>query len=263
MSAESASSQTFDVNLPQEPEKKSRKKRMRKASKKEKSAKNDTKKIRTYMDMEYEQLVKAKDVQKANGNIVGTIKYLEQLLKLTTDITLLAQHLLELADALFDDKQFQKSAFVYNQYCALYPGSEQQEYSLYRSIMSSFACILPIDRDQSKTEETLALTELFLKQDHFKAYKDEVSKVQKQCYEHLAASECSICTFYLNKGSLRAAEKRLSKIRTFWLPKLPTLEPDIIALEAQMTEKKTMLELLNNKNTQVAQNSKKHMANRF
>ena len=62
------------------------------------------------MDMEYEQLVKAKDTQKANGNTTATIKYLEQLLKLSTDITLIAQHLLELADALFDDKQFQKSA---------------------------------------------------------------------------------------------------------------------------------------------------------
>lgn len=262
LSGASAQTQTFDVNIPQEAEKSGRKKRMRKSSKIKKE-KNETKKIRTYMDMEYEQLVKAKDAQKASGNLPSTIKYLEQLLKLTTDITQVATHLLELADTLFEDKQFTKSAFVYNQYCALYPGSEKQEYALYKSIMSSFACILSIDRDQSKTEETLALTELFLKQDLFKAYREEVMQVQKQCYEHLAASECSICTFYLNKGSLKAAEKRLKNLRTSLLPKLPTLEPEIIALEAQMTDQKTMLELLNNKNTAVAQNSKKHMANRF
>ena len=260
MNAESSSAQTFDINIPQEPENATRRKRMRKSSKKEK---NETKKIRTYMDMEYEQLVQAKDIQKANGNTTGTIKYLEQLLKISTDITRLAEHLLELADALFEDKQFQKSAFVYNQYCTLYPGSEKQEYALYRSIVSSFACILSIDRDQSKTEETLALTELFLKQDHFTIYKEEVIQVQKQCYEHLAASECNICSFYLNKGSLKAVEKRLSKMRSFWLPKLPTLEPDIIALEAQVTEKKNEFELLQNKNTELAQNSKNHMANRF
>jgi outer membrane assembly lipoprotein YfiO len=260
LSTDTAPAQTFDVNIPQEPEKVSRRKRMRKSSKKEK---NQTKKVRTYMDMEYEQLIQAKDIQKASGNTTATIKYLEQLLKISTDVTMLSQHLLELADALFDDKQFQKSAFVYTQYCALYPGSEKQEYALYRSIMSSFACILAIDRDQSKTEEVLALTELFLKEDHFKIYREEVTQVQKQCYEHLAASECNICTFYLNKGSLKAAEKRLNRIRSTWLPKLPTLEPNIIALETQMTEKKNMLELLHNKNTELAQNSKKHMAGRF
>jgi outer membrane assembly lipoprotein YfiO len=260
ISTDTVPAHTFDVNIPQDPEKPIRRKRMRKSSKKEK---NETKKIRTYMDMEYEQLVHAKDIQKANGNTTATIKYLEQLLKISTDITLLSQHLLELADALFDDKQFQKSAFVYNQYCALYPGSEKQEYALYRSIVSSFACILSIDRDQSKTEETLALTELFLKEEHFNIYRTEVMQVQKQCYEHLAASECNICTFYLNKGSLKAVEKRLSRMRSFWLPKLPTLEPEIIAFEAQVAEKKNLLELLHSKKTELAQNSKKHMANRF
>lgn len=257
---DNASTQTFDVNIPQEPENTVRRKRMRKSSKKEKA---QVKKVRTYMDMEYDQLVQAKNIQQTNGNTTATIKYLEQLLKISTDITVLSQHLLELADALFDDKQFEKSAFVYNQYCSLYPGSEKQEYSLYKSIVSSFACILSIDRDQSKTEEALALTEQFLKEEHFKVYREEVIAVQKQCYEHLAASECNICMFYLNKGSLNAVEKRLSKIRSFWLPKLPTLEPEIIALETQVTEKKELLALLNNKNPELAQNSKKQMINRF
>lgn len=253
-------SQVFDVQLPQKNEPTSRKKRMRKSSKKNEK---QPKKIRTYLDMEYEQLVKAKDAQKSQGNVPATIKYLEQLLKMTTDITLLAQHLLELADALFDDKQFQKAAFVYNQYCALYPGSEKQEYALYRSIMSSFACILSIDRDQTKTEETLALTEIFLQQDHFKMYKEQVETIRKQCYEHLAASEFNICSFYVQKGSLKAAEKRLNKIRSFWLPKLPELESEIIVLETQITEKKEAFEAVAKKNTELAHNSKKHMSNRF
>ena len=259
--AETTTTQTFDINIPQQEEKTSQKKRMRK--KKKKSEKNDIKKVRTYMDMEYEQLVQAKNVQKASGNTTATIKYLDQLLKTCTDITLLSEHLLELADVLFEDKQFKKAAFIYNQYCNLYPGSEKQEYALYQWITSSFACILPIDRDQSNTEETLALTETFLQQDHFMSYKEEVITIQKQCYEHLAASECTICLFYINKGSLKAAEKRLSKIRSFWLPKLPTLEPEIIALETHVMEKKNMLELAHKKNTEVAQNTKKHMANRF
>jgi outer membrane assembly lipoprotein YfiO len=244
----------FDVNIPKDEES---------ASSADNSKKDKSKKIRTYMDMEYDQLVEAKNVQKANGNTSATIKYLEQLLKITTDVTQIAEHLLELADTFFEDKQYTKATFIYNQFCALYPGSEKQEYALYKSIMSSFACILPIDRDQSKTEETLILTEFFLKQDHFSTYKEEVTTVRKQCQEHLASSELSICTFYINKGSLKAAEKRLSKVRSVWLPKLPTLEPEIIAFETQIADKRAIAEALQNKNTELAQNSKKHMANRF
>lgn len=251
--------QQFDLELPKN-ETASRKKRMRKPN----ATKKKEKKAHTYLEMEYDQLVSAKDIQKTKGNNSATIKYLEQLLKICNNISLLADHLLELADVFFIDGQFQKAAMVYRQFCTLYPGSEKQEYALYRSIASSFACILPMDRDQTKTEETLALTELFLKQDHFKLYKKEVLQIQTQCYEQLAASECNICAFYLNKGSLKAAEKRLSTIRSFWLPKLPTLEPEIIALETQLTEKKDLIVLLNNKNTQLAQNTKtKRMANRF
>jgi outer membrane assembly lipoprotein YfiO len=251
---------TFDVNLPQPVEKVSRKKRLRKS----KEGKSKAKKVRTYLDMEYEQLVEAKERQKDSGNIPSTIKYLEQLLKITTDISLLAQHLLELADALYEDKQFKKSAFVYTQYCALYPGSDKQEYALYKSILSSFACILSADRDQTKTEETLVLTELFLKQDIFTSYKEEVTTIQNQCYQQLATNEYIVCQFYLTKGSLHSAEKRLAKMRSFWLPKLPTLEPDIITLEQQLDEKKTMFELTQQKNAQLAQNGKsKRMTNRF
>jgi len=244
----------FDVTLPTT-ETSSRKNRMRKP----KVKKQKTKKVVTYLDMDYERLVTAKDTQKAKGNTTATIKYLEQLLKLCTDVTLIAEHLLELGDAFFADNQFQKAAIIYSQYCALYPGSKKQEYSLYRSIASSFACVLPFDRDQSKTEETLALAERFLKQDHFTEYKDEVVQIQNQCYQQLATSECSVCTFYLNKGCLKAAEKRLTKLRTVWLPKLPTFEPDIIALEAQLTEKKEMAQSLHLKNVELAQ--KKNEAN--
>lgn len=236
------------------------KKRMRKPSAK----KEKTKRGRTFMDFDYEELAHAKDVQRAKGNIPVTIKYIEQMMKLCDNINLLADNLLEIADLFFIDNQFQKATALYTQYCALYPGSEKQEYALYRSITSSFACILSVDRDQTITEETLARTELFLKQDHFTQYKDEVAQIQTQCYEQLAASECNICNFYVSRGKLPAAEKRLKKIRSYWLPKLPTLEPTIIALETQIIEQKEAIALLNVPHTKLAHNTKtKHMADRF
>ena len=238
----------------------SQKKRMRKP----KNKTEKTKKIRTYLDMDYENLVIAKNVQKEKNNISVTIKYVEQLMKLCNNITLLADHLLELADLFFEDAQFQKATHLYTQYCSLYPGSAQQEYALYRSITSSFACILSVDRDQTQTEETLALTEIFLKQDHFTTYKDDVTQIQTQCCQQLAASECNICSFYLTRGKLTAAEKRLKKIRSHWLPKISTIEPNIIALETELAEQKELRELLTTKTTTLAENKKsKHMADRF
>lgn len=254
--------QQFDLKIGQEPSAKEPVKRKPKAT----DASQDVKKKRnrTFIDFEYEELVVAKNVQKEKGNNHVTIKYIEQLLKICTDINLLAEHLLELADVLYEDGQYQKASLVYTQYCSLYPGSKKQEYALYRSAVSSFACVLPIDRDQTKTEETLAITEIFLKQDHFKQYRDEVAHIQTKCYEHLAASECNICNFYITRNKFTAAEKRLTKIRSYWLPKLATLEPTIIAMESQLTEQKEKVLALHTPKTELAHNNKtKHMANRF
>src|SRR5579863_9597582 len=240
--------QKFDVTLPII-EKPTHTKRMRKSNKKEKKVKRS----RTYVDFEYDELARAKDVQVEKKNIHVAIKYLEQMMKLCSNISLLADHLLEIADLFFADSQFQKSAHLYKQYCTLYPGSAKQEYALYRSITSSFECILSIDRDQTKTEETLVLIDQILQQDHFTLYKNEVTAIQVQCYERLAASEFNICSFYLTRGKLTAAEKRLAKIRASWLPKLPTIEPTIIALETQLAEQKEEIELLRNHNLSRAQ----------
>jgi outer membrane assembly lipoprotein YfiO len=254
--------QQFDVALPVI-ENSSHNKRMRKPRNKQKKEKK-TKRGRTYQDFEYEELTRAKNVQVTKGNNSVAIKYLEQMMKLCNNMALLADHLLEISDLFFADGQFQKASHLYARYCELYPGSEKQEYALYRSITSSFACILSVDRDQTKTEETLALTEEFLQQDHFTAYKNEVTAIQTQCYEQLAASECNICNFYLTRGKLAAAEKRLKRIRSTWLPKLPTLEPNIITLETQLSEKKEEFTLLNVKHTKLAHNKRpKHMADRF
>jgi hypothetical protein len=65
------------------------------------------------------------------------------------------------------------------------------------------------------------------------------------------------------RGKLHAAEKRLSKIRASWLPKLPTLEPNIIALEAQLTEQKEMITALNAPTTVTHNKKTKHMSKRF
>lgn len=251
------STQSIDLTLPSL-ETKPYKSRMRKKNKKTKKEKR----MRTYMDMEYDELVAAKNVHVANNNIMSAIKYVEQLMKLCSDVTKLADHLLELADLFFQDGQFQKATLLYTEYSSLYPGSDKMEYALYQAIQSSFACVLPNDRDQTKTEETVGLTEIFLVQDHFVTHRESVKQIQTQCYEKLAASECNVCSFYVTRDRFASAEKRLKKIRSTWLPKLPNLESEIITLEAQLAERKEAAELLRLKNTNPAAHKELLAANK-
>lgn len=240
---------------------------MRKKTEKKKKEK----KIESYKDMTYDELAIAKDNQIAKGNISAGIKYLDQMMKLCTDITKLAEHLLQVSDLFFQDGQYLKAARLYTEFSSLYPGSDKQEYALYRAIASSFACILSTDRDQTQTEETVGLTEIFLIQDHFATYREEVVQIQLQCYEKLALSECNVCSFYITRDKFSAAEKRLKQLRSKWLPKVPTLESEIIALETTMADKKEAAELRELKNKErsetkelLAHNkTKKRMADRF
>jgi len=188
------------------------------------------------------------------------------MIKLCDDATAIGKHLLEIADLLCLDEQFSRAAQKYAEYVTLYPGGQNIEYALFKAIENSFACTLVSDRDQTKTEETLALAESFLKQDHLTTYIDQVVAIRDKCYQKLAESEMSICAFYLNRGEFKPAEKRLNTLRSTWLPKLPTIEPSLISLETDLVLKKEALEQKNNKATQLTHNTakkQKHMIERF
>src|SRR5205085_11210694 len=146
-----------------------------------------------------------------------------QMIKLCDDVTVIGEHLLEIADLLCLEGLFEKAAQKYAEYVALYPGGEKVEYALFKAIENSFACTLSNDRDQTKTEETLALAEAFLKQDHLNTYSSQVVEIRDKCYQKLAESELNICAFYVQRGRLKPAEKRLTTIRDTWLSKLPDI----------------------------------------
>ena len=225
--------------------------------------------------MEYEELEQAKNKQIIADNKEVAVKYLEQMLKLCDDINKLAQHLAELADLLFDCSKFEKAGKIYTEFTNLYPGNQQIEYASYRAILCSFYQILDAERDQTKTEETIQLTDNFLERaDIFRQYKDEVYGIQTTCYQKLVASEINICTFYIKKSSYKSAQKRLDSLRAEWLPKIPTVENQIIMLEIALAEKKGDTAIVLEKQqelkkkypeeiTLVAKNKKKNMTRRF
>ena len=258
----------FTLTLPST-ESRAKKSRLRKTYKKK------TKK-KTIRSMSYEELAAAKDRQLDNSNKESAIKYLEQMMKLCNDVQKLGAHLLELSDLLFDLGKFSQAALAYTEFSNLYPGSNDIEYALYRAILCTFYCTLDTERDQTKTEETVALADTFLGHDpEFNTYKKEVITIREQCYIKLVENEFDICNFYLNKKSYKAVNRRLDSLRNEWLEKLPDIEPRIIAFEADLTQKQGDQQLAMKKqqelaekfptySTQVAQKkTKKSMADRF
>jgi outer membrane assembly lipoprotein YfiO len=251
--------QQLDLMLPSTDSKK-QKSRMRKTH----GGKNGekTRKISTYREMTYEELQVAKEQHRSSNSYMSAIKYLDQMIKLCDDVTVIGEHLLEIADLLCLEGLFEKAAQKYAEYVALYPGGEKVEYALCKAIENSFACTLSHDRDQTKTEETLALAEAFLKQDHLNTYNSQVLEIRDKCYQKLVESELNICAFYVQRGRLKPAEKRLTAIRDTWLSKLPDIEPSLIVLETDVATQKNALEQQTAKTTLMAQN-KKHMTERF
>ncbi len=226
--------------------------------------------------MSYEELVVTKNKQVKAGNQDIAIKYLEHMMKLCNDVQMLGEHLVELADLLFDGGKFDKASLIYNEFTNLYPGNDNIEYALYRAVLCMFYCTLDAERDQTKTEETIALANTFLERKQlFTQYQDEVIKIRTQCHHKLIESEFNICDFYVHKSSSKSADRRLKSLREEWLDKVPEIEPRLIALEADNAEKQNDLPTATQKweelalkfpetTTKVAHNKqKKSMMDRF
>lgn len=240
----------FVLTLPST-ETKKHKKRMRKQSTKTKKVAK--KSYHSYRDMPYEELAAAKDQLLAKQQFDTAIKYLEQMMKIDGNIERIGTHLVEMGDLLFELGKYSKAAILYTEFSMLYPGDNKVEYALYRGIVSSFNCTLSIDRDQTKTEETILLAATFLEHKHFTTYAAEVENILSQCYQKLIENEFYISAFYLKRGNITAVEKRLATMRDLWLRKLPAIEMQLLTFEADLALKKGDTVMALNKQSEIAQ----------
>src|SRR5579872_5132870 len=105
LAARKPATQQLDLSLPST-ESKTHKTRMRKTTGVQQ------KKINSYRDMEYADLVIAKDKLVAQNNIASALKYLDQLIKLcnTEDAETIASHRLEIADLFFAQEDYHKAS---------------------------------------------------------------------------------------------------------------------------------------------------------
>lgn len=181
-------------------------------------------------DMEFEEAEFAKNYYKKNGNNELAIKSLERAILMCQKPEKSELLMLELADMVLADGDYEKAQKIYREFKNFYPGSESLEYALYQELVSFHLANLTSDRDQTKTHETIQLAQSFL--DRFKQseYHDSVKNTLTLAYHSLYQHELNQIEFYLNKfsyepkhGPIIAARNRLRYVQENIMPHLVQL----------------------------------------
>jgi outer membrane assembly lipoprotein YfiO len=190
---------------------------------------------RQIKDLTLPQLKAVRDYSLAVGNLEDAIKYTERWVLEATDPAELKKLRLELADLYFETGKFDRAGALFLQYISAYPGSDQREYAEYKGILCRFYGTLSSDRDQAKTHEAVALSDLYLgRPDINTTYSDEVKNIKMYCCKKLFEHEKMVFNFYLNRGSFKAAEKRLSYIKEHYVPLLSDQIAEVLALDIEL-----------------------------
>lgn len=229
----------------------------------------------------YQELAERRKEYTAKGDKEMVLKYAERMLKLCDEPKDLAELTLEVGDLYFEKGYLTEAEQYYSEFSLIFQGSDKAEYASYKSILCSFKRTYSIDRDQTKTEETIEMANKFLERKDFTVHAKEVEQIRLECYKKLAEQDIYVCDFYIKKGSLRSCERRFDTIKSEWLPKLPELAERVALLETSINDLRTAkgvsiptlttvaTESVENPGTEqesttvAANTSKKHMADRF
>lgn len=170
------------------------------------------------------------------------IRVLEQMEVTVQDVQRLREVRLELCDAYFNEKLFDRAYQAYSQYAQFYPGDTYREYAEYKAILCSFYSTLEPDRDQTKTKNTVALIDTFLnraEQKNSVNFVSEVAELKRTCFLKMAEHDLLVLDFYLKKKNTTAARGRIATINKEYPLIAHVLEPRILEREitiAQLTK---------------------------
>ena len=217
------------------------------------AAQQEKKKRKYFRDLTYDELRLNKERLVREGRKETAINHLEKMLPLCNNIQELRDMTLEIADLLFDIGNLKKAEKLYNQFVQLYPGDKHIEYASYRAILCCFWQTLDAERDQTKTNDTIAMAKAFLgRSEVFKEYTNEVSDILVQCKNRIFESEEKVFRFYLHRGDLLSAKHRLENMEKTFKGTLPDAEPKLILMacdfaaklndEAMLAEKQTEMQ---------------------
>jgi len=163
------------------------------------------------------------------------------LINLTTKHEEIKTYKLELADYCFQMENYTKASIVYEEFCILYPGSQESEYTQYKLILCTFNLSLSADRDQSLTHKVINLIEVFLTRAKNQKFIDETKTIFNTCKKRLFEHEAFVFETYIKQQKFIGAQKRLEYIEQKF--------QDIPNFDFYVTYLKNILELTKNPKT--------------
>lgn len=213
----------------------------RKNTQEESGLQHPNKKIKNIDD--FNEALQACDYYKKSKQSELAIKSLERAILLSDNQTKTEQLVLELADMLLAEGNFERAQKVYKEFKSYYPGSTAIEYALYKELLSYHLAALSSDRDQTNTHQTVTLAQHFLNRFEQSNYRESVCQAQNLAYHKLWDTELNQVEFYLNKftyeptkAPLMAARNRLAYMKEHILPHLTNVSKITMAqLETQLS----------------------------
>lgn len=219
--------------------------------KKRKKAEEEHKKI-TLSSMTLEELRKSADDALTKKQYDIASKYIEQMMKLADQTDEYPDLLLELADVFEKQGFYDKACAKYTDFSSRFPGKSQVEYADRQAIATSFSCTLDPERDQTRTEETIAKAHIYLAHESYTLYREEIESILKKCYAKLIDADLLVCKFFLKRKpeswkNFKDVENRLKTIRSDYLVYAPHKEVDLLLCELEVAQRKEDTDLYNEK----------------
>ena len=187
-------------------------------------------------DKSFIELALGKDKALRSNDLATAVKYLDAMRLVSTDHEQIQKTLLEMADLYFKLEDWIKAEKAYNEFVLLYPGSTRCDYAHYKAVECGIKLTLTIDRDQTKTQETLELAQQFINTYTQSEYLEAVTKLKVECNQKLFESDINIFNFYVNNKNFKAAQIRLDTLCKEHVPQLPTVEPQVLELSIKLAQ---------------------------
>ena len=188
-------------------------------------------------DMSFEELEKKSVAYLEKKRYDDASEYLEQIIAKFSDRADIHRFKMILADTYFKAGNYPSACQMYDHYNQYYPSDRNAEYSKYQSVLAQFYQTLKTDCDQTATEETIKRCCSYLETNGYQQYKRDVQDIQNTCEHKLINKEIYVYNFYLQQEKYDAAKNRLNYLKTHYLPKKKTLEPQLLYLECKLAQK--------------------------
>lgn len=134
------------------------------------------------------------------------------LMSVCQDHVRMKTYKLDLADYTYGLESYEKAAKAYEEFCLLYPGSQESEYAQYKLILCTFYISLEADRDQVDTAKTINLIVHFMQKAREQKFIDEMQSIFKICRKRLFQHEVIVFETYVKQQKFTGAKKRLDFI---------------------------------------------------